>query len=224
LIVALLSWWDEQPSWLTRTITPLARFAHHVVAVDGAYENMPTAHERPASPGDQADAVVAACDSAGLGLTLHRPNVPWSGDEVAKRTAMFRLADVVCRDGDWLFVIDADEQVQAAPANLDEQLAWCDQHRFTVGAVDFVTPPYDGQVPSRRFFKWHPGLHVAGRHYRYVTGDGRVMWGDEEDPAMEPYCMLNGFRLEHWADRRHPYRREKQMGYYNRRSQLQLEP
>jgi hypothetical protein len=224
-VVALMSWWDENPSWLTRSVTPLARFCTHLIAVDGAYEHM-AADGRPQSAGDQADAIVAACDATGLGLTLHRPNEPWVGDEVAKRTFMFQQANLTCRPGDWLFVIDADEMVFEVPGNIHQQLANAEADGFEAATVNFSEPPARGFSPVRKFFRHDPTLRVEGRHYWYAAGppnDLRLLWGNGGDPRTVPSYHIDGFTFEHWSTRRHPFRRQAQLDYYARRKTLRLE-
>lgn len=225
-IIALLSWWDEQPGWLTRTIVPLARFCTHLVAVDGAYQHIGGSGEQPASPSVQADAVLAACDAAGLALTLHRPTEPWIGDEVAKRTFLFRLADLTAREGDWLFVIDADETVSAAPRSLHEQLEQAAADGVEAATVHLAAPPERAAAAVRRFFRWDPTLRVVGRHSHYAAGPDdqiRLLWGPDDDPRTVPARHIDGFRLEHWTRERHPFRRQIQVGYYQRRRELRLE-
>jgi hypothetical protein len=226
-IVALLSWWNENPAWLTRCVTPLGRFVDHLVAVDGAYEHVSGSHEHARSSGDQADAIVAACDGTGLALTLHRPTEPWIGDEVAKRTFMFQAAALLTEPGDWLFVVDADEFVQEVPASIRSQLEQATEDGFEVGQIDMASPPPARGVDlSRRFFLADPSFRVEGRHFHYVAGpttSPRLLWGDGSDPRLLPAVHIEGFRSEHWTAKRHPYRRQAQLDYYARRKKLRLE-
>lgn len=225
-VIALMSWWDEQPGWLTRSVTPLARFCTHLVAVDGAYQHIPGSIQRSRSPGDQADAVVAACDATGLGLTLQRPTEPWAGDEVAKRNHMFQLAKLIAIPGDWLFVIDADEMVVEVPADIGEQLDRAAAERYESCMVDVTTPPAQGVTAVRKFFRYDRTLRVEGRHWHYHAGPAanpRVLWGNSKNPRLVSACKIERFRVEHWAGRRHPFRRDQQLGYYNRRKELGLE-
>lgn len=226
MIVALLSWWNEEPSWLVRTIAGVGRFADHLIAVDGAYEHMGGAYDQPHSSGDQADAIVAACDGAGMGLTLHRPLVPWVGDEVAKRSWMFKAAGLVAESGDWLFVVDADEIPVEVPGSLHGQLDRIDAEGIKVATITLNTPPERGNDTVRRFFRYDPSLRVVGRHYWYAVGpedDPRLLWGNSDDPRVLPTAHIDGFRSEHWTGKRHPFRREAQLNYYARRNREGLE-
>lgn len=218
-LIALLSWWDEDPAWLTRAVVPLGRFCDHLVAIDGAYATTPGSELSPASPGPQADAVVAATETAGLGLTLHRQAFPWWGDEVAKRSFMFRAANLVCEPGDWLFVVDADEIVRDVPASLRETLQGLDEE---VASVELYELPERGSHPARRFFRWDPTLRVEGAHYIYIAGEDRHLRGEHE-PDLEPAAFISGFRMEHWSELRAAARRETQLAYYERRDRLGLE-
>jgi hypothetical protein len=170
--------------------------------------------------------VIAACDGTGIGLTLHRPVEPWDGDEVAKRTLMFRLADLICEPGDWLYVVDADEMVTTVPASIHQQLERAAADGLEVATVHMTVPPARGLEPARRLFRWDKTLRVAGRHYCYHAGPKarpRVLWGDSADPRVAPAFPVDGFVFEHWSGRRHPFRDEARLGYYNRRKELGLE-
>ncbi len=93
-LIGILSWYDERPDWLAATVASLAKAqVSHLVAVDGRYALYPDS--RPSSPGVQHDAIVETCRGAGMGLTMHIPTEPWAGNEVAKRTFCFELAETV---------------------------------------------------------------------------------------------------------------------------------
>lgn len=226
MIVALLSWWNEEPSWLVRTVAGVGRFADHLIAVDGAYEHMGGSHDQPHSSGDQADAILAAADGAGIGVTIHRPRLPWVGDEVAKRTWMFRVAGLVAEPGDWLFVVDADEIPVEVPATLHQQLGAAEAEGLEVATITLSTPPSRGIYTARRFFRYDPTLRVVGRHYHYAVGpddNPRFLWGNGDDLRVLPAGHIEGFRSEHWTGKRHPFRREAQINYYARRDREGLE-
>lgn len=224
MVVGLLCWWDEDPAWLTRCVAALRPFVDHLIAVDGAYESIEGSYDHPRSPGPQVDAVVAAAD--GMGLTLFQPVGPWVGDQVAKRTFMFRLADMVCQPGDWLFVVDADEIVTDIPADLAEQLDQARIDGFEAAIVEQSDLPDRGTQPSRRFYLHDASLRVEGGHFRFVlgrNGDRRLIRGDERVEQVEQAFTIRGFRFEHWSDVRRPARRTLQRNYYLRRHELELE-
>lgn len=224
MVVGLFSWWDEDPAWITRAVAALRPFCDHLIAVDGAYETIEGSYDHPRSPGPQVDAVVAAAD--GMGLTLYQPSQPWVGDQIAKRTFMFRLADMVCQPGDWLFVVDADEIVTDIPGDLLDQLEQARADGFEAAIVEQSDLPDRGTQPSRRFYLHDPTLRVEGGHFRFVAGlngDRRLVRGDERVETVEPAFTIAGFRFEHWSDARRPSRRTLQRNYYLRRHEEQLE-
>lgn len=239
-IFALLSWYDESPLWLTAAITSCAPFVDHVVALDGAYALYP--HGEARSRVDQAQSIVETCHAAGLGFTLHGPQYKWFGNEVAKRTHLFRLAEQEAEPNvDWYFVLDADIVVDRYPDDLKHQLAHT-QHDVAQVTVwergdpyrnparleheSMVPLPPDSTYPIRCLFRAIPGLHVTGNHYQYVTGDGRMLWGHALDPKLEPGCLNlhNGlFRMEHRTHYRPKQRHMDAWEYYNRRDATHAE-
>lgn len=226
MIVALLSWWEEDPAWLIRCVAGVSKFAHHLVAVDGAYERIEGAYIAPRSSGVQADAVVAAADGYGLGLTLYQPSAPWIGDQVAKRTFMFQLGGLTAGPGDWYFVVDADEVVVDVPADLEQQLGKAAVDGYEAAIVEQSDLPLRGLQPSRRFFQYDPHLRCEGGHFRFIAGPRgkpRLVRGDERVEKVVPAATLRGFRFEHWSNLRNPVRREKQRAYYRLRYDEKLE-
>ena len=224
MICTLLCWWDEDPAWLTRAVVGVRPFTDHLIAVDGAYESIEGSYDHPRSSGPQVDAIVAAAD--GMGLTLFQPVAPWVGDQVAKRTFMFRLADMVCQEGDWLFVVDADEIVTDVPADLTGQLDRARADGFLAATVEKADLPDRGIQPCRRFYLWDNTLAVEGGHFRFVSdpyGDRVLVRGDEREEAVAPAASIRGFRFEHWSDVRRPARRTVQRNYYLRRHEERLE-
>lgn len=185
---------------------------------------MAGSYDTPRSSGVQVDAVVAAAN--GTGLTLHQPLGPWIGDQVAKRTFMFRLASQVAELGDWLFVVDADEIVVDVPGDLEQQLEQAHTEGYEACEVEKSDLPHRGSEMTRRFFRFDPTLRVEGAHYRFVAGengDRRLVRGDERGEDVVPAFTIRGFRFEHHSTERHPLRRAKQRDYYSRRTALVLE-
>jgi hypothetical protein len=209
-----LSWFDEPIGWLTELVASLAPHIDHLVAVDGAYGLLPGAEAR--SPTDQAHAITGACAGAGVGVTLHQPNAPWSGNETEKRSSLFALAHAVAAPGDdWLWVIDADEVVSRA-VGLRRALMEtdCDVAEVLLGGGE-------GYQSQRRLFRAHPqGITVTGTHYTYVDGDGLMLWGDGD---VVPAEQLWGVRVEHRTAERPGRRHEKRRVYYRRRDDLGIE-
>lgn len=222
----MLCWWEEDPAWLIRCVAGLSRFCTHLIAVDGAYETMEGSYNQPRSTGVQADAIVAAADGYNLGLTLHQPPDPWHGDQVAKRTFMFKTATLFCNPGDWLYVADADEIVTTVPANLDDQLDQMTREGIEVATVEIVQRPHGGVSQIRRFFRYDPTLRCEGGHFRFAAGpktNRRLLKGDDHSERLLAARHVNGFRFEHWSELRSPQRRALQRDYYGRRAAARLE-
>lgn len=237
-LLALLSWYDESPLWLNATITSAAPHIDHLIAVDGAYALYP--HGQPQSRSDQACAVIETCQAAGIGLTLHRPQKRWYGNEVEKRTHMFRLAEVEATpDEDWYLVLDADEVIHKAPHDLRQQLA---ATGHDVAEVTFwergdpyrnpdrlkyesqVALPADFHYKVRILFRAIPGLRCDTTHYKYVTGDGRKLWGYPGTSMQDALNLGDGlFVIEHRTHYRPKQRHEDAQTYYARREQAGIE-
>jgi hypothetical protein len=115
-LVGLLSFYDEPVPTLLACIASLAEHGvDELVAVDGAYGLYPGGRAR--SHPDQHAAIVLACRELGMSCTLHAPRTVWRGNEVEKRTFMFSLAWATARDGDWFWVMDADQVVLETPTD-----------------------------------------------------------------------------------------------------------
>lgn len=237
-LLALLSFYDESPTWLAATITSLAPFCDHVIAVDGAYALYP--YGEPQSRADQVEGLIEASQAAGLGITLHRPRNVWFGNEVEKRTRLFQLAELEAEPNiDWYFVVDADVVVDRHPVDLKYQLAGTDLDVAQVSVWERSDPyanesrlmheskvalPPDYHYPIRCLFRAVPGLHVADRHYYYVTGDNRILWGHPLDPRQQEALDLTGlFRIEHRTYYRPKQRRDDAQAYYRRREEAGVE-
>jgi hypothetical protein len=194
------------------------------------------------SRADQACAIVETCQAAGLGLTLHRPDTVWFGNEVEKRDRMFRLADLEARPGvDWLMIVDADVIIDKAPHDLKQMLAATDLDVAEVSMWERSDPyrnparleheskvalPQDFYGKIRFLFRAIPGLYCDGAHYVYRTPDGRYLWGapcaDEPpfDQNAEPALDLSPlFRVEHRTHHRPLQRHKDAQDYYKRRNE-----
>lgn len=198
-VVGLLSWYDEEPSWLAACVASMSKFCGGIVAVDGAYLGFPGALSRPASHPVQAETILRTAEALGMACTLIVPNEPWNS-EVDKRAHMFRVG----RDlGDWLLWLDADELLTKAPdlghVSLD-----------VIEAMMWERP--GGQFPIRRLFRALPDITVEFAHY-VVTAvkDGRkiVLAGPGAMEAdAQPF-----FRIEHRTSERSTDRQEKKTRY-----------
>lgn len=236
-IFGQLSFFDESPLWLGATITSLAPHIDHLIAVDGAYALYPDGQAQSRS--DQACAIVETCQAAGLGLTLHRPQTVWYGNEVEKRNHMFRLAELEATPEDWYWVIDADCVIYRCPADLHDQLANTDLNVAEVTIWERGDPyrnparlqyestvalPADFYYKMRMLFRALPGIHCDTAHYMYRTADGHRLWGYPGTELEEALDLSNGLvQVEHRTHYRPLQRHENQDTYYKRREQAGIE-
>ena len=192
-IIGLLSWYRERPELLGAALKAAAPIMDHVVCVDGRY----AAFEADDAVSSAAEymAVQSVLSEEEIGWTIHRQPEAFEGNEVEKRSILFKLGDTVARPGDWLMVLDADEIVQKYPDDLRQQLA---ATKLDVGIVRFVSPEESPQ-DVRIFFRAGLGIRVDTNHYTNITADGRVLWGNENtDRKLEPALDLrDSFEMLH---------------------------
>lgn len=219
-LIAILSWYDE-PSWcLTELVASLAAAGvDHVVAVDGAYMLYPGG--RGQSPGEQAQTIVAGCEGAGMGVTVHCPQDVWFGNEIEKRSFTFAAGHLIADPGvDWLWVVDADERIQETLGLRDA----LEQSTFAVASlmIDEVNDgTREGAFPLRKFFRAQPtGIHLENNHFTYVTGDGQLLFEGYCVPKPELVeCDHFGFvRIDHRGGRTKLRSHQAQI-YYDRRKE-----
>jgi hypothetical protein len=224
-LIALLSWYDE-PTWcLTELVASLARAGvDHVVAVDGAYALYPEG--RAQSPGEQAQAILAASQGAGMGCSLHAPRDVWFGNEVEKRTFLFAAGHQVAEPGeDWLWVADADEVVTESTGIRDA----LEQTTFDVGEVvldAFSANGGEGQAFIRKLFRAQSsGIWLRDNHFTYMTGDNRMLWQGaySTSPELMAACPLHFVRVSHRSFVRDDHRMAQRRRYYDRRRDLHAE-
>lgn len=235
-IIALLSWYDEDPSWLVASLASLSKLGvDHVVALDGAYILLPEG--KNVSPPEQHSAIVEICLGMGVGLTLHVPDNVWVGNEVEKRSFLFQLGEQIARPNkDFYFVVDADEVMKDCPGDVKKRLA---ESKFDAARVTLLNrkPPSTGQehefawdpnskVALPKFFRAIPGLRVVGNHYTYALPDGRKLWGQGDGMTsglVEDYLNLEDLTIDHRTATRDKYRRKLQCDYYDRRERMNIE-
>lgn len=228
-VIAMLSWFEERPSWLSATVASLRGLCDHIVAVDGAYALFPDA--RPRSGPEQAEAVIETAHASNIGLTLHRPKHVWRGNEVQKRNHLVQLAMLEAEPNvDWLFRIDGDETVTDIPFGIHTRLEaetldvggvtlWTRSHLQGSKAPADIQNRFDTESAERglRFLiRALPGLRVENYHAGYVAAYGPPL---EELPAAD----YSDLRIEH----RHQYRRDDRnkrgQRYYEVRDELGIE-
>lgn len=203
-VCALLSFYDETPAELHRLIASLPTVGvTHLVALDGRYAAFYGEHDT--SSHEAHEAIKQACDTAGMGLTLHVDG-PWDS-EIAKRTFLFGLA--AQQQHDWLMVVDGDEEVAAVQG---DPAAILRATSLDVATVILERPDGSTQDAAHRmYFRALPGLHVAGNHYTYRDHAGRNLWGNGMAVQLEPAQPLRITVLHHQRD---TVRRTRKLGYY----------
>jgi hypothetical protein len=241
-IFAILSWYDESPSWLAATVASLAKCADHVIAVDGAYALYPDAQAR--SHFDQAQAIQLAAEAAGLGLTLYQPAEPFAGNEVEKRTLSLRLAQTLATPyEDWYVIVDGDEVVLECASDFRERLAATDKLVATYGLTEYMEDPYTDEareqfarvayveptwtVQLRSIYRALPGLRYEGAHFVVTAeheGRQRYLFGLTPHHGLEPAEeMHHCLRIEHRNRQRHRARQAAAKQYYANRDSTNIE-
>ncbi len=171
---------------------------------------------------EQHAAVSEVCQALQVGLTLHSPSGAYPENETGKRSLGFRLAEQVAEPGDWYFLMDAD-QVITTSGNLHRTLSETDcdvaEALFYERGAGEVMNGQRALWPVRCLFRSIPGLRVVGKHYSYVTPDGRDLWGD---PPLEPAASTM-VEVEHRTRWRARPRITSQESYYQRRDELGVE-
>lgn len=236
-VIGLLSWYDEAPSWLAATVAAAAPMLDHLVAVDGAYELYPDGRAR--SEATQAEVIARTCDAAGIGLTLQRPQHRWRGNETAKRTYAFALANAEAEPGtDWIFVIDGDDVVSNIPGDLRPRLksterdaaevtlwereAWIEK---TPEAAQGLPLPPITRMHQRRLYRAADSIEVVGSHFVYrATRDGQqsYLWGPNTFPLVDA-ADFTDIEVEHRSRHRDMARRSSAAEYYRVRDALNIE-
>lgn len=217
-LVALLSWFDEQPKWLREMVESLPRLGvDHLVALDGPYAQWPAAGAHPRSSHLEHSVLRRSCENVGIGLTIEAPRTqPWD-TEMQKRTYLFQLGDKL--QADWFLVIDADSVVLHTGCDIKDTLANLD---VDVAVSQFVEPRPDGshkQFELRNFFRAIPGIKVGPNHYTYTTPDGRRLWGRHPCEPSQDIPVL----LEHRSFLRPQQRFQASRTYYRVRDESAIE-
>ncbi len=238
-IVALLSWYDESPSWLSTCVTGIGRFADYLIAVDGAYMLFPSA--RPRSHPQQAEAIVHTAEAAGLGLLLHQPKEPWRGNEVAKRNHCLTLASTVCEEGDWVTVVDADYHLlKCNPDMIRKELEETDAEvaSYTIlDGKDFMSDAKlaayanhndidtEWTIRTRDLYRWNPTLRVGPAHWCYsaeIEGGRRWLRGPYTS-VIDCWDLNSSLVFYHRTQDRAKKRQQDAGAYYTRRAAAGIE-
>jgi hypothetical protein len=223
----LLSFYDEPVPDLVACIKGLADAGvDHVIAVDGAYGLYPDG--KAASDPNQHAAIHLACRQLGLGCTLHVPQGVWAGNEVEKRTFLFQLAWTVAEEGDWFWVMDADQVITRSPDDLKDRLEQTEHDVAEVEFLDVVAlranqKDWPARFTVRDLFRAQ-SIRLVKNHITYVADDGRMLWGYDGQGDLVPHLDLTAeSEVEHRPDRRPMERQQAKLTYYAQRDRELVE-
>lgn len=206
MIIGLLNWYEENPTWLAECVASASRMCSHLIAVDGPYAAFPGALKKPYSGTEQADAILRTAAGAGMGCTIHQSRQPWWGGkwggEVEKRDFMFKLGMTFAQSNmDWFLRIDADEVFTDVPMDVWTRLKHAEEdvaeitlwEREASGHIgELVDTNNDYNQPFRCLFRALPGIHIEQTHFTVIAGD-KVLNGLHQEPALN----MSDVRLEH---------------------------
>jgi len=204
-IVGIISWYDEAPQWLSTAVSGFARVCDQIVAVDGAYALLPGA--RPCSHPMQAEAIMGAAESAGVGCLIHRPNNLFFGNEVEKRNLSLQLAaPFLTEDEDWIIIFDADCHLfRCNPPAVRGRLELTDsdiasytyldvENMFSNADLAKMVRDDDYSTEStgrtRDMYRWHPSLMYGPQHWQ-MSKEFRVEGSTERNPQFERKWLRN---------------------------------
>lgn len=195
---AILSFYDESPTWLAATVASLSRIGvDHLLAIDGRY---PLFNNGASACSDieQVEAVMATAMAAGMGVTMSVPKRDETITETAKRERSFRLLEQVAEPlVDWFLVIDADEIIERGSRDVRGELAALEAPVHAAACrVSSVTDPYAQPGPdngvSSRTEEIHQKLPVSPRFGQMQSRFWRVMHDMRCEPAHYDYTGVDG--------------------------------
>lgn len=220
-VIALLSYYEEIPSWLAECTASVAKLCDHIIAVDGPYIHFPGALKKPASGTEQAETIARTAAGLGIGCTIHAPRRPWSGasgGEIAKRNFMFQLGKTFAGPDDWFLRIDADEvlteawgareALESSEHDVAEITIW--EREVNDHNAELVDSNNDYASPFRCLFRNRDGLRIEQTHYTVIHGEHTVLNGLNQVPAEQ----LWDTRLEHRTHQR-PMGRQRLKATYS---------
>lgn len=183
-VVACCSWFDEDPSLLTRMVASLPSIGvDTLVAVDGRYRLFGDQdYDDFRSSPEQHAALWAACAEHHVRLVSDlAPGLYVSERE--KRQRLFSLAESYAQTGDWLLWIDGDEMVDEW---FDPDRTISDHLRLTAkdaAEITFIDHSPDGGDTERywqmpRLFRAGQFSKMGPNHYTLLRGDNSALWGN----------------------------------------------
>ncbi len=222
MIVAMISFYDEDPRCLSRCVNDLAEIGvDHIVVVDGAYDAYPRGQK--ISPGVRIDELMRDSEMCGIDLDAYDGH-QWSGNEVEKRQFMLDRAIEVAGIGGWLVIWDADYQIACKIEHGDVSRSLSDTHH-DVACVSFTeSSTGGGWHPMAMFMRAILGTVMDGNHHTYLFPDGRRSQVLRRPvPRSAAVLDMSEVLIYHGVHERDPARRQKQTEYYEERERLGLE-
>lgn len=214
IVTASLIWYDEPPDLLTACVQGIARVADRVVAVDGAYRRYPGA--KVTSPPEQARAIRAAAEAAGIECLVLTPDRLWAG-QIEKRSYALTAAAI---GSDWIAITDADHIIDTNRTEARAALASLSAEVVCLSVI-MTTPADRARLGATSATGWHrgmaltemrydhlfralPGLRVETYHWWYsAIRDGRRVWisrGEATGGPVTPFSVR--YVVEHRCHQR----------------------
>jgi hypothetical protein len=182
-VVVCLNVWNDLPA-LRESVPLWMEHVDHVIAVDGVYDSAGVSE--PLST-DGTREFLQSFPKVQLLDCGHRP-------QIDKRNLYLAHA----REGDLIFVVDADEFVTGAKALRAVP-------PLDVGWIRMTSKIYAREYGQPRLFRWMSGLTYRGRHHWMYVGEQLLTSHQYGGPAWEhrvvPIAMHNHRGLGHSAER-----------------------
>lgn len=251
-LFAILSWYDESPTWLAATVASLSKIGvDHLVAVDGAYKHF----DGDARSGlEQSEAILMASEAAHLGVTLVRPiEKLWT--EQQKRDYCFKVVQTLAEPlHDWVTIIDGDELFIEGTHDFKHKLFAAEEHVAACVLRQSIDPQATNGLHNTdrtpaiyrgietdptirhlqsRFWRVLHNMRVTQNHYSfYGEDDSGVTWNlrpdvdkPVEDSTRSGVLIVDDAIpvIEHRDPWRTAWRRNQKSAYYALRDELGLE-
>jgi len=161
-LIVLINAYNEA-NRIDKCISSVHEYVDEIWLYDGAYRQYP--NKLPYS----TDGMIEKASKYSKVKIFDNNRELWP-DQITKRTAMFENG----KDGDYFLVLDGDEYV-TNPENIKKYLT------HDVGWVWTISNLYKSPYMKARIFKWHAGMHYAGRHHwlydeknHFITSDQKM--------------------------------------------------
>lgn len=217
-VIGALCWFHEPAAALERLVRSLEGVVDELVCLDGPWQHFPHRHLR--SPDDQAASLRETAAEIGLPLQLLGGDQLFDS-QVAKRSLLYSTA---AARGDWLLVVDGDEEIGHHDPALRQLLA---ATPLQVGSVPIrrvsSDPRRDLERSARRLFRTEHGLSVMETHNGIVTDDGLWLAGPRRIAKQPTVNCAPHLRILHHHQSRGEQRNNWSRRYYHTRARLRIE-